>query len=202
MRIIAFLLDPAVVRKIRDPLATRPGRSRAPQVSAGVVTASRYPPHRDSEGFGAGPLAMAELYTRRPEIDPRRFRSATALLVRPPRTTRSPGSALEFRSPSALDAFQSPKYAGSAKAIPYPSMRLYLRGSAGLLRPAAGLVAILWWLGGTSGPLQRFGCHPSRWSYVSGRGQRRMMAVSPAGHDHTATKLPGPKARGGADAAR
>jgi hypothetical protein len=47
MRIIAFLLDPAVVRKILDHLATRlldhlatrPGRSRAPPAHNGALTA-------------------------------------------------------------------------------------------------------------------------------------------------------------------
>jgi len=40
MRIIAFLLDPAVVRKILDHLATRPGRSRGPPGSHGALTAT------------------------------------------------------------------------------------------------------------------------------------------------------------------
>jgi hypothetical protein len=39
MRIIAFLLDPTVVRKILDHLATRPGRSRGPPGSQGALTA-------------------------------------------------------------------------------------------------------------------------------------------------------------------
>ena len=39
MRIIAFLLEPAVVRKILDHLAKRPGRSRGPPGSHGALTA-------------------------------------------------------------------------------------------------------------------------------------------------------------------
>jgi hypothetical protein len=41
MWIMAFLLDPTVVRKILDHLATRPGRSRDPPVPRGALTASR-----------------------------------------------------------------------------------------------------------------------------------------------------------------
>jgi hypothetical protein len=40
VRIIAFLLDPTVVRKILDHLATRPGRSRGPPGSHGALTAT------------------------------------------------------------------------------------------------------------------------------------------------------------------
>jgi hypothetical protein len=40
MRIIAFLLDPAVVRQILDHLATRPGRSRGPPGSHKALTAT------------------------------------------------------------------------------------------------------------------------------------------------------------------
>jgi hypothetical protein len=39
MRIIAFLLAPAVVRKVLAHLATRPRRTRAPPASARVATA-------------------------------------------------------------------------------------------------------------------------------------------------------------------
>lgn len=40
MRIIAFLLDPPVIRKILQHLATRPDRTRAPPVTPGVATAA------------------------------------------------------------------------------------------------------------------------------------------------------------------
>jgi len=40
LRIIAFLLDPTVVRKILDHLATRPGRSRGPPGSHAALTAT------------------------------------------------------------------------------------------------------------------------------------------------------------------
>jgi hypothetical protein len=40
MRIIALLLDPAVVRKILDHLDKRPGRSRAAPAPSGAVTAA------------------------------------------------------------------------------------------------------------------------------------------------------------------
>ncbi len=40
MRILAFLLDPVVVRQILDHLAQRPERTRAPPAAAGVATAA------------------------------------------------------------------------------------------------------------------------------------------------------------------
>jgi hypothetical protein len=40
MRIIAFLLDPPVIRKILDHLAERTDRTRAPPVAPGVATAA------------------------------------------------------------------------------------------------------------------------------------------------------------------
>jgi hypothetical protein len=41
MRMIAFLMDPAVVRQILDHLATPPGRGRTPPGISGLTAVSR-----------------------------------------------------------------------------------------------------------------------------------------------------------------